>query len=124
MTDRRLSIRNAVVSRQRLDRLHRALHASRGHDGPAQLDVVLAEIANPDVAARYLAALCDAWLGPVSRRSERSDRGQWHAAPERVWRLDCQTCGSGFTAARWDACYCSPACRQAAYRQRHREVLP
>lgn len=117
-----LSIRNARVSRRRLDRLHRALRVTRGPAGIAQLEAVLASIEDPVTAATYLEALCTAWLGPVIRRSERSDRGRWHRAPERVWRLDCQSCESSFTAARWDARYCSPACRQSAYRQRDDEA--
>ena len=31
----------------------------------------------------------------------------------------CRVCGQGFTAKRSDARYCSPACRQKAYRDRH-----
>jgi endogenous inhibitor of DNA gyrase (YacG/DUF329 family) len=35
-------------------------------------------------------------------------------------QLVCGTCGQTFTAARSDGRYCSPACRQRAYRQRQR----
>jgi hypothetical protein len=31
----------------------------------------------------------------------------------------CRVCAQGFTAKRSDARYCSPACRQKAYRDRH-----
>jgi hypothetical protein len=34
----------------------------------------------------------------------------------------CETCGTGFTAPRQDACYCSPACRQRAYRKRQADA--
>ena len=35
----------------------------------------------------------------------------------------CETCGREFTARRNDARYCSPACRQKAYRHRNAPVL-
>jgi len=35
----------------------------------------------------------------------------------------CETCGREFTARRNDARYCSPACRQNAYRHRNAPVL-
>jgi hypothetical protein len=34
---------------------------------------------------------------------------------------ECLTCGRSFEASRSDACYCSDACRQKAYRDRRRE---
>ena len=37
--------------------------------------------------------------------------------------MTCETCGREFTARRNDARYCSPACRQKAYRDRHAPVL-
>jgi formylmethanofuran dehydrogenase subunit E len=36
----------------------------------------------------------------------------------------CARCGAEFTPARSDARYCSSVCRQAAYRQRHRNGSP
>ena len=35
----------------------------------------------------------------------------------------CQVCGTGFTARRRDAQYCSPPCTQRAYRWRHQRPL-
>jgi hypothetical protein len=37
--------------------------------------------------------------------------------------MTCETCGREFTARRNDARYCSPGCRQKAYRDRHAPVL-
>jgi hypothetical protein len=37
--------------------------------------------------------------------------------------MTCETCGREFTARRNDARYCSRACRQKAYRDRHAPVL-
>lgn len=42
----------------------------------------------------------------------------YHAV--RLSILTCWHCGHAFIAARTDARYCSNACRQAAYRARHR----
>jgi hypothetical protein len=106
-------------SRARQDRMAGRLAAAQGPGALETLDQVVAGLA-PDLAASYLAALCNAWLGCAQRRWPRSDRGGWHQLPERVWDLYCAACGSAFTASRWDARYCSPACRQRAYRQRTR----
>lgn len=105
-----------MASRHRLDRLYQRLSAERGPDALRQLDDVLAGMPS-DTADSYLDTLATAWLGPPQPRAERSDRGGFHALPERIYSLTCE-CGATFTAARWDARYCSPTCRQRAYRRR------
>lgn len=82
------------------------------------LDAVLASCKDEKTKAMYLDALCVSWFGPIPPKSPRSDRGCWHALPERVWRLTCERCAGGFDASRWDAQFCSNACRQAMYRRR------
>jgi hypothetical protein len=50
---------------------------------------------------------------------ELSARTQRRLAARRMARQRrCGHCGDAFTAPRRDAAYCSPACRQAAYRKR------
>lgn len=44
--------------------------------------------------------------------------GRRRLARQLARQRRCETCGDAFTAPRQDACYCSPACRQRAYRQR------
>ena len=40
--------------------------------------------------------------------------------PSRYKQRVCQGCGTGFTAVRTDARFCSDACRQRSYRVRRR----
>lgn len=71
----------------------------------------------------FLDALCLAWFGPLTPRWPRSDRGRFHRLPERCWTLTCEQCSERFDASRWDALYCTPACKQKAYRTRNEAVL-
>lgn len=92
--------------------------------GPDRLDAVLL-MCDQEGASRdeFLDALCLNWFGPLWPRHPRSDRGGFHQLPERCWSVTCETCEERFEASRWDARYCSPACRQKSYRQRqHTEV--
>jgi hypothetical protein len=43
-------------------------------------------------------------------------KARTHRAEHRMKRLTCEACRSAFTAARFDARYCSPRCRQRAHR--------
>ena len=49
--------------------------------------------------------------------SDRCKSRVYHGRPLPA-PIPCATCGSEFTPIRSDARYCSPKCRQAAYRQR------
>jgi hypothetical protein len=60
------------------------------------------------LASRYCSDRC-ANIDRAARRRE---------AREAARQCCCERCGHRFTAPRSDARYCSPACRQAAYRQR------
>ncbi len=60
----------------------------------------------------------------ANRQAER-DRENQKRRRRRQWRrtgLTCEVCESHFTPGRVDARYCSPACRQRAYRQRSKVV--
>lgn len=72
-------------------------------DGPAVL--------GPETAASHLAVTQDGSHLAVTpdRQPETLDRGDRHTCP---------FCGQLFTGVRSDAGYCSPRCRQAAYRAR------
>lgn len=58
----------------------------------------------------------EGWCLNCAREGANADRRQ----RRRVTRL-CAMCPQWFTPPRSDALYCSPACRQKAYRQRHRD---
>src|SRR5262249_11222648 len=45
---------------------------------------------------------------------------RWHRRP--VQKRACSTCGELFTPKRRDALYCSPACKQKAYRASPRPI--
>lgn len=68
--------------------------------------------------AKYLDALCLSYFGPLPPRHPRSDRGRFHSLPDRCWTITCEQCSEHFDASRWDARYCSSACKQKAYRAR------
>jgi len=51
--------------------------------------------------------------------SDRCLRAVKKAGRHRVRAFTCDTCGATFPPARTDSRYCSPACRQKAYRQRN-----
>ena len=55
---------------------------------------------------------------------ERAARRERRRRPRRVSEGACARCGTRFKATRVDARYCSPACRQKAYRQRQRLEAP
>jgi hypothetical protein len=59
---------------------------------------------------------CDACAHAADLKRRRSRRRTWH--PKQT----CATCGAAFTPTRSDARYCSPACRQRAYRQRKQDA--
>ncbi len=44
---------------------------------------------------------------------------RWRAQRRLARRSVCRGCGQGFVGCRADSRYCSPACRQKAYRARH-----
>jgi hypothetical protein len=109
-------------SRARVSRMIERFAAGNGvtlDEAEAKIQAVLG---HPDVirfgTGPYLAALCDSWLGRAQPRAERSDRGRFHQLPEPAWETTCVCCGKIFTSSRSDASYCSPACRQRAYRER------
>jgi len=54
-----------------------------------------------------------AWTVANRRRSQAA------AAAAAARRTACTVCGTVFEPSRADRCYCSPACKQRAYRQRH-----
>jgi hypothetical protein len=60
---------------------------------------------------------CGPWPGRYCtaecRRAVRQQRRR-----QRPATADCASCGQPYTPSRSDAAYCSPACRQRAYRQR------
>lgn len=102
----------------RLRRLEE-LFAAKGR--LAELDAIRAEIASrwPDSERKWLDALCISWLGPQQKRWTRSDKGRWREPKQWHYSLDCQSCGKPYPTNRIDARYCSPACRQRAYRNRN-----
>ena len=89
--------------------------------GPDAWEAAMRAIAHEpeELQQRYLDALCDSWLGRPEPRWPRSDGGlprgprDWHYQD-----MTCEVCEGQFTPSRWDALYCSGACRQKAYRRR------
>jgi len=63
------------------------------------------------------------------RRRYCTERCRRQAAAVRTGRLsgigeaDCAICGTRFVGRRADAVYCSPSCRQLAYRRRRAAAL-
>ena len=51
-------------------------------------------------------------------RFRKDERARWAVKPKRL----CETCGTAYRPKRADARYCSPACRQKAYRRRVADV--
>jgi hypothetical protein len=67
---------------------------------------------------------CRAWW-EEKRRKERAEAAEYQREYRRRQRaarfpIECQVCGATFKGRR-DALYCSPACRQKAYRHRCRK---
>jgi len=58
---------------------------------------------------------------PIPETLSRDDRRSLARCGIRA--LTCTHCGSTMLALRSDARYCSPACRQAAYRARRRRPI-
>jgi hypothetical protein len=87
-----------------------------------QLDQVLHKCGEDEARAEMLEALCVLWFGPICRRPPRSDRGSAHNRPQRQHWAACYWCHGEFLRSRPDACWCSNACRQAAYRARRQEA--
>ena len=86
--------------------------------------------------SRYKCSGCGTpWTDWRTRLRERGvDKGHCdrcaagrHNERQREWRRqgragrDCESCGDTFTPPRSDARYCSPACRQKAYRERQHD---
>jgi predicted nucleic acid-binding Zn ribbon protein len=60
---------------------------------------------------------CSDECGERTRRERRDRRGPVPAVRQ------CGTCGTGFRPQRSDGRYCSPACRQRAYRSRNGDAV-
>ncbi len=58
---------------------------------------------------------------PIPETLSKEDRRS--LARCHIHALICAQCGSTMLALRSDARYCSNACRQAAYRARHRQPI-
>jgi hypothetical protein len=80
--------------------------------------LMAAECETLDQKCEFIDSMCASLLGKPRRRARRSDYGGRHMPPEDVWKVQCQRCARKLYRSRWDAQYCSNACRQAAYRQR------
>lgn len=52
-------------------------------------------------------------------RKRKADRQRERREAEKIKNAVCETCNKGFTPKRKGSVYCSPACRQKAYRQRY-----
>ena len=86
-----------------------------------QLDKMMAAHCETlDEQCQFIDALCASFgpIRPLTPRPPRADRGSRHMVPFRAWKTRCQHCGRDSQKTRWDAQYCSNACRQAAYRAR------
>ena len=97
---------------------------TQGRDDPADDDPV------PDsepcvVCGRPMAFDC--WVAPwVNKLCSLACQRERRNARRRVVHQPrlCDGCGESFTPTRSDARFCSNACRQRAYRERHRERAP
>jgi hypothetical protein len=90
-----------------------------------EFETIRANIARtePQSQQLWLDALCISWLGPRQKRWTRSDKGCWREPKQWHYRSECRSCGSEYPSNRTDSRYCSPACRQKAYRNRKTEGI-
>lgn len=114
-----LSVTAMTATPYRLRRLKAIIAAERGPDFLDQRLAQAGKEGGPELQQQLLDIMCLSWLGPIQPRWPRSDRGaergprDWHYQD-----MTCEVCGGKFTPSRWDALYCSGACRQKAYRRR------